>query len=108
MQLVPLEYPRERYPVVERPGRAQCVYILLHPEDVDEMAARFAGWFRGREEVSIVDVGTSDKVHAGFIVLEWLGCEIDQLFLAILDNEEAIADYTLYGRAMEGTRQYGR
>jgi hypothetical protein len=101
------EYPRQQF-ALTRPGRAQSIYIMLHPGAVDEAAARFASWFEGRDEVQIVDIGTSDKVGAGFIIMQWLECDIDVLFLAILRDEESVADYTLFGRAMEGSTYYGR
>lgn len=109
MQIVPYsfdgmsEYPRRQF-ALTRPGRAQSIYIMLHPGMVDEVAAKFAGWFEGRDEVQIVDLGTSDKVGAGFIVMQWLECDIDPLFLAVLRDEEAVADYALYGRVfLEGS-----
>jgi hypothetical protein len=33
--------------------------------------------------------------------MEWIECEIDPLFLAILRDEETVGDYTVYGRTME-------
>ncbi len=80
-------------------GQVQGVYITLHPDAVEAMAEKMEGWFAGREEVEIVDVGTSDKQGLGFILIEWLGYEIDPLFLAILRDETAVGDYTTYGRA---------
>jgi hypothetical protein len=93
-------FPRNQ--VQELPGLAQGVYITLHPDHVDDISTRMQGWFRGREEVEIVDVGTSDKQGLGFILIEWLEYEIDPLFLAILRDEELIGDYTVYGRNLEG------
>ena len=91
------EYPRSRQlPTI--PGRAQGVYITLHPDVIDDIAKKITGWFAGREEVDIVDVGVSDKQGLGFIIIEWLECEIDQLFLAMLRDEELVGDYTVYGR----------
>jgi hypothetical protein len=82
---------------------ARCAtrgYIVTHPEVVDEAAARFERWFAGREEVDIVDVGTSDKMGLGVILMEWSECDVDPLFLAILNDEEAIADFTLFARTL--------
>jgi hypothetical protein len=111
MQLIPftsargseisIEYPAAERPALRTlPGRVQCVYILLHPDIVDTIAARFERWFAARPEVSIVDIGTSDKMSAGFICMEWREAEIDELFIAILDDDENIADYTLFGRPL--------
>jgi hypothetical protein len=65
-------------------------------------AASLFGWFAGREEIDFVDTGISDKVGLGYIILEWMECEIDLLFLAILRDEEIVADYTIYTRDLEG------
>ena len=83
---------------VTHPGQACGIYITLHPDVTDDVAAKFERWFGRRSEVRIVDVGTSDKAGLGFIILEWIECEIDQLFLDILIDEQSVADYTLYGR----------
>jgi hypothetical protein len=94
------EYPRSQQPPTI-PGQAQGVYITLHPDVVDDISEKIAGWFAGREEVQIVDFGTSDKQGLGFIVIEWIECEVDQLFLAILRDEELVGDYAVYGRNLE-------
>ena len=94
------EYPRQ--PLVTIPGHAQGVYVTLHPDVLDDIADKIERWFDGRAEVDIVDVGTSDKQGLGFMIIEWLECEIDPLFLAILREEEFVGDYTVYGRMMEG------
>ena len=95
-----VEYPRSQ-PLATLPGQAQGVYILLRPDVVDDIAAKISRWFAGREEIDIVDVGTSDKQGLGFILIEWLECIIDPLFLAILRDEELVGDYTVYGRTLE-------
>jgi len=40
-------------------------------------------------------------VGLGYIILEWVEHEIDQLFLAILRDEEIVADYSVYIRELE-------
>ena len=80
------------------PGQAQGVYITLTSTDSQFILNRIVGWFRDRDEVELVDHGISDKVGCGYIILEWEECEVDQLFLAILRDEEIIADYTVYTR----------
>lgn len=109
MELVPYtfsdlpEYPRPPSgPRCTHPGQAQGIYITLHPDTVEEVAARFERWFAGRDDVCIIDSGTSDKAGFGFVLMEWMECEIDELFLSILQDEQTIADYTLYGRTLEG------
>ena len=103
-QLVPYsfngitEYPGSQASLPTVPGQAQGVYITLHPDVLDDISEKITGWFAGRAEVGIVDVGVSDKRGLGFIIIEWLECEIDPLFLAILRDEEMVGDYTVYGR----------
>jgi len=63
--------------------------------------SKISGWFAGRPEIDLVDTGTSDKAGLGDIILEWMEHEIDQLFLAILRDEEIVADYTVYIRDLE-------
>ena len=79
-------------------GQAQGVYISLISPDIQFILNKIIGWFRDRDEIELIDYGTSDKVGYGYIILEWLECEADRLFLAILRDEEAVADYTVYTR----------
>lgn len=69
---------------------------------LEALSATIEGWFAGRDEVVVVDYGTTDKLGLGFIVMECFEHEIDTLFLAILRDAEFIADYTAYGRNSEG------
>ena len=94
------EYPCPQR-VITQPGRIVGVYITLLPQALEDIAAKITGWFQGREEVSLVDVGVSDKRGFGFILIEWIECDIDPLFLAILRDEEVVGDYTTYGRLLE-------
>jgi hypothetical protein len=94
------EYPRS-YQAAPLPGQVQGVYISLSQEELDATLEKFTGWFSEREEVFIVDSGTSDKQDLGFIIIEWEQCQIDALFLAILRDDESIEDYTAYGRRLE-------
>ncbi len=96
------QYPRSQASLPDIAGQAQGVYITLSPFALDDISEKIAGWFAGREEIDIVDVGVSDKQGLGFLIIEWLECEIDPLFLAILRDEEMIADYTVSGRTLEG------
>ena len=105
MQLVPysfnevIEYPRTQQPAT--PGQIQGVYITLDPEHREAILDKIMGWFAGRDEIDLVDTGISDKMGLGYIILEWDECEIDQLFLAILRDEEIVADYTTYSHDLE-------
>lgn len=94
------DYPHTtQQPVI--PGQAQGVYIALHPDHHEVILSEVMGWFAGRPEIELVDTGISDKVGLGYIILEWIEHEIDQLFLAILRDEELVADYTVYLRDLE-------
>lgn len=79
------------------PGQVQGVYITLST-DYQFILNKIIGWFRDRDEVELIDHGTSDKVGLGYIILEWEEREVDQLFLDILRDEEIVADYTIYTR----------
>lgn len=105
MQLVPYtfggvtEYPQTQQP--ETLGQVNGVYITLHPEHREGILNKIVGWFAGRDEIDLVDTGISDKMGLGYIILEWDECAIDTLFLAILRDEEIVADYTTYIRDLE-------
>ena len=85
----------------ETSGQTQGVYICLHPDHLEGILAKIMGWFEGRPEIDLVDAGISDKAGVGYIILEWVEHVIDQLFLAILRDEELVADYTVYIRDLE-------
>jgi hypothetical protein len=89
-----LEAPTELTPLPG--GESQGVYFTL-PEDLyEDLLARVEGWFADRDEVAIVDYGTTDKQGLGYIMIEWQDYEIDPLFLAILRDEDLVEDYTVY------------
>lgn len=77
------------------------VHLSIQPGNVEVILHRIEAWFEERDEVILVDVGMSSKSGYGYIVLEWEACEIDALFLKILDHEEVIADYSVYVRSEE-------
>jgi hypothetical protein len=95
------QYPPSQAGLPTTPGQAQGVYITLSPFVLDDISQKMAGWFAGREEIDIVDVGISDKQGLGFIMIEWRECEMDPFFLAILREEELVGDDTVYGRNLE-------
>jgi hypothetical protein len=88
-------------PAITHPGQAVGLYIIIHPDVVEDAVVKFERWFAAWPWVRVVDTGTSDKAGLGFILMEWLERDVDQLFLNILDDEDAVADYTLYGRSLE-------
>ncbi len=79
-------------------GQMQGIYVTLSSTDYQFLLNKIIGWFRDRDEVELIDHGVSDKVGLGYIILEWEECEVDQLFTAILRDEEIVADYTIYTR----------
>ena len=92
-------YPHTQQPVI--PGQVHGVYIALHPDHCEVILAKVMGWFEGRPEIDLVDSGISDKAGLGYIILEWVEYAIDPLFLAILRDEELVADYTVYIHVLE-------
>ena len=80
------------------PDQAQGIYITLSSTDYQFILNKIIGWFHDRHEVELIDHGCSDKAGLGYIILEWAECEVDQLFLAIVRDEETVADYTVYIR----------
>src|SRR5215472_10070646 len=83
---------------VTLPGQVQGVYITLTSTDIQFILNKIIGWFRDRDEVELIDHGVTDKLGLGYIILEWIECEVDRLFLAILRDEETVEDYTVYTR----------
>jgi hypothetical protein len=81
----------------ELPAQAQGVYITLSA-DYHFILNKMIGWFSDRDEVELIDHGYSDKAGLGYIILEWTERTIDPLFLAILRDEEIVADYAVYTR----------
>jgi hypothetical protein len=99
-QLIPYSFAIASYPQTQRPGtpgQVRGVSIIL-PPDSECMLSKITGWFSDREEAEIVDHGVSGKVEPGYIISEWIEHGIDHLFLAILRDEEAVADFTTYVR----------
>ncbi len=93
-------YPQTQE-IVQTPGQTQGVYITIHADNREVMYEKMQRWFAGRDEVDFVDTGISDKIGLGYIILEWIECSIDALFLSILQDEEVIGDYTVYVRDVE-------
>lgn len=95
------DYPADQQCVAAL-DQDQGVYIeLAEGVNVNEIVEGYRQWFIRRAEVVIVDYGVSDKRGLPFILIEWQECEIDQLFLDILQSADSVADYTVYGRVLE-------
>jgi hypothetical protein len=100
MELIPYtgSPPSAQEPL--QPGMVQGIIIILLAEDEKrlDLLAKIRRWFANRPEVVLVDRGSTDKQGYFFIILEWDGYAVDPLFIAILEEEDAIEDYTIYGR----------
>lgn len=108
MHIASYSFPTEFVPSIQTqaaPGQAQGVYIMLHPDSINDIEDKMKQWFEARPEVAIVDVGTSDKRGLGFIILEWRECAVDPLFLSILQTEEFCADFSTYIRNLYSTEK---
>jgi len=83
-----------------RSDMVQGVMITMLAEDETRLnlLSKIGYWFADRPEVSLIDHGVTDKQGLRYIVLEWNGYDVDPLFLAILDEEALIEDYTVYTR----------
>lgn len=84
-----------------QPGEYQGVHFTMAAEQQAWVLEKIQRWFEDRDEIILVDTGVTSKAELGFITLEWDGCEIDPLFLAILRDEDLIDDYAVYTRSEE-------
>lgn len=83
------------------PGQYQIIHFTLDdPEHLDPLLDKIRLWFSERDEVLLVDHGTTAS-GLGFVVMEWEERGIDPLFLAILTHDEMIDDFSVYTRDME-------
>lgn len=83
------------------PGQYQGVHFTITDELPDQwLLDKIRQWFAGRGEIILVDEGRTAKGLA-YIILEWEECAIDPLFLAILQHEDGVDDYSVYERDME-------
>jgi hypothetical protein len=72
-------------------------FTITNAEQKDQLLDKVEAWFKNRDEVILVGHGTTAQGF-GFIILEWQECEIDPLFLAILEHEETVEDVSVYLR----------
>ena len=104
--LVPYTFQTPALPAPERQTRLKKpgyygVHFTFEQEHADFLQDKIAAWFRDRSEIILVDHGECRKTDLAFLVLEWDNCQIDPLFLRILQHEEMIDDYSTYFRAQE-------
>ncbi len=104
MQMVPYTFSSEVLPLGEtadlNPGEYQAVHFRMVADQQDWYLDKIKVWFADRDEVILVAVGVS-ALGEGFIVMEWEECEIDPLFLKILEHEDAVTDMCVYIRSEE-------
>ena len=81
-------------------GTYQAVHLLFAAPLLGQFLANVERWFANRDEVILVASGTTAQGF-GFMVLEWEECEIDPLFLSVLELDEDIEDYSTYNRSEE-------
>lgn len=74
----------------------QDVHITCKWDRLQSMEQALEEQFEGqKEEVSILDWGTSYKKEAGYIVLEWED-EVDAAFIDQLSADSDVEDFSVY------------
>ncbi len=93
-----VELPKPATVAPTEQGTLQGIVFTMDPEQREWFLEKITLWFDGRDEVILIDSGTTDKSGDGYIILEWDCIEPDPLFVSILKNEDLIFDYTVYTR----------
>lgn len=104
MQLIPLGNGETRSTAPFTPiasGLYSGLHIVVQANALKDILDHIEAWYENRDEVILIDHGYSAKQFHGFIILEWIECEPDELLLSIFDHEEAILDYCVYSRSLE-------
>jgi len=104
MEIVPYSFGRvlaNPAPFVAAPGLFMGVHIYIRPDALEFLLMKIEQWYEGRDEVILIDHGTSRKQSIGYIILEFEECESDLLLLSILDHEDVVLDYVCYTRDVE-------
>lgn len=87
--------PFEPSPALQE-GESQGVHFTFPAEHLDWMLGKVRAWFDDSDEVVLVGYGQTKKDGLGFILLEWEECEINPLFIKLLQHEELIEDMSIY------------
>lgn len=83
-----------------KPVSGNCgVMLFFDPQYLEFLTEKIEAWFEGVDEVIWIDSGAIEKHNLNFILLEWENCEIPELFLNILRDEEIIICFSTYFRA---------
>ncbi len=98
--IVPYGFSDEAVPLQQTPESDDIngVVIICDQQNLATLIGTMQRWFADFGDVNIVDYGHTDKRGSGYLIIEWIFCEIDRLFLKILDSEEIVEDYTTYVR----------
>jgi hypothetical protein len=83
-------------------GVRQGVHFTLPTDQLEPILSTLEMWFRDRDDVILVDHGTTCKHKLAYIILEWDEYEIDPLFLAILASADVVDDFTISIHDMKG------
>jgi hypothetical protein len=81
-------------------GVYQAVHCTFPVGELEAFLAKIERWFENRDEVILEAFGTTAQGF-GFLVLEWEECEIDPLFLSVLELDDLVEDYSIYTRNEE-------
>jgi hypothetical protein len=81
---------------VATPGDVNGISITVEKGALEWIMAKIEEWFEERDEIALVGHGKTSKIGDGFITLEWDGCQVDPLFLKILEHEDQVIDYAEY------------
>ncbi|MHB8596734.1 MAG: hypothetical protein ACYDER_07985 [Ktedonobacteraceae bacterium] len=73
----------------------QGVYISCATEDVDSLVDTFTRWFANRDDITLVDSGSAEKLAEGFVILEWDG-RVDRRVLNWLQHQAFVTNFSLY------------
>jgi hypothetical protein len=73
----------------------QGIYISCDQQDVEALIDTFEHWFADREDITLVDSGSSRKLGQGFVILEWDG-PVERSIISWLRRQDTVTDFSLY------------
>jgi hypothetical protein len=75
--------------------------VTIFTSDITRLLNQIEGWFRRRQDITLVAQETSRKLGLGVLVLEWESGPPDRLFLDILADDPAVEDVGVYLRSVD-------
>ena len=102
-ELVPYTFRSPDVPVMEPQAiendelSGMGIWFTFPADDLGENLDTIKDWYETRDDVVLVDSGTSFKRDEGFIIMEWEGSLPDRLFIDILRTDPTIIDFAVYG-----------